>query len=106
MTNSTTRQPVVLHVPTTTTITNDYNQQSQQIIFSSSNGERKQAQQIFFINNKPYIIQQKLTHDQLSQQRLVLTPSITQSDGVRNQVETVNGSQPFDAISIYSCGYK
>ncbi|CAF1377903.1 unnamed protein product [Rotaria sordida] len=92
ITNSTTRQPVVLHVPTTT-ITNDYNQQSQQIIFSSSNnnnnnnniinnnnGERKQAQQIFFINNKPYVIQQKLTHDQSSQQRLVLTPSITQSD--------------------------
>ncbi|CAF3203966.1 unnamed protein product [Rotaria sp. Silwood2] len=88
ITNSTTRQPVVLHVPTTT-ITNDYNQQSQQIIFSSSNnnnnnninnGERKQPQQIFFFNNKPYVLQQKLTHDQSSQQRLILTPSITQSD--------------------------
>ncbi|CAF1079397.1 unnamed protein product [Rotaria sp. Silwood1] len=85
ITNSNTRQPVVLHVPTTT-ITNDYNQQSQQIIFSSNNnnnnnnGERKQPQQIFFINNKPYVIQQKLPSDQSSQQRLVLTPSITQAD--------------------------
>ncbi|CAF1934971.1 unnamed protein product [Rotaria magnacalcarata] len=83
ITNSTSRQSVVLQVPTTT-IANDYNQQSQQIIFSSSsnnnNGERKQPQQIFFINNKPYVIQQKLTHDQSSQQRLVLTPSISQPD--------------------------
>ena len=37
-------------------------------------------QQIFFINNKPYIIQQKITHDQSSQQRLVFTPSISQTD--------------------------
>jgi hypothetical protein len=82
--NSTARQSVVLHLPTTNT--NDYNQQSQQIIFSSNNNndERKQQpQQIFFINNKPYVIQQKLTHDQSSsQQRLVLTPSISQSDGL------------------------
>ena len=82
ITNSTTRQTVVLHVPTTT-ITNDHNQQSQQIIFSSgNNNEKRQPQQIFFINNKQYIIQQKLTHDQSSQQRLVLTPSISQSDGL------------------------
>jgi hypothetical protein len=75
------RQSVVLHVPST----NDYHQQtqSQQIIFNNNNNdERKQHQQIFFINNKPYIIQQKLTHDQSSQQRLVLTPSISQSDGL------------------------
>jgi hypothetical protein len=78
--NSTTnRQSVVLHVPSTS---NDYNSQSQQIIFSSNNEERKQAQQIFFINNKPYVIQQKITNDQSSQQRLVLTPSISQSDGL------------------------
>ena len=84
--NSTTRQSVVLHVPTTTTHTNDYHQQPQQIIFSSNHNnnhdERKQPQQIFFINNKPYVIQQKLTHDQSSQQRLVLTPSISHSDGL------------------------
>ncbi len=75
------RQSVVLHVPST----NDYNQQtsSQQIIFSHNNhDDRKQHQQIFFINNKPYIIQQKITHDQSSQQRLILTPSIPQSDGL------------------------
>jgi len=77
--NSTTRQSVVLHVPTTTN-TNDYNQQSQQIIFS--NEDKKQHQQIFFINNKPYVIQQKIIHDQSSQQRLILTPSISQSDGL------------------------
>jgi hypothetical protein len=83
--NSTTRQSVVLHVPTTIN-TNDYNQQSQQIIFSNNNNnnndERKQPQQIFFINNKPYVIQQKITSDQSSQQRLILTPSISQSDGL------------------------
>jgi hypothetical protein len=76
------RQSVVLHVPST----NDYNQQTssqQQIIFSHNNhDDRKQHQQIFFINNKPYIIQQKITHDQSSQQRLILTPSIPQSDGL------------------------
>jgi hypothetical protein len=80
--NSATRQSVVLHVPTTTTTTNtnDYNPPTQQIIFS--NDERKQPQQIFFINNKPYVIQQKITPDQSSQQRLILTPSISQSDGL------------------------
>ncbi len=57
------RQSVVLHVPSN----NDYNQP---IV-----DEKKSHQQIFFINNKPYIIQQKLTHEQSSQQRLVLTPS-------------------------------
>ena len=74
------RQSVVLHVPST----NDYNHQtsSQQIIFNNTNDDRKQHQQIFFINNKPYIIQQKITHDQSSQQRLILTPSIPQSDGL------------------------
>jgi hypothetical protein len=79
--NATIRPSVVLHVPTTTN-TNDYNQQSQQIIFSSNNNndERKQPQQIFFINNKPYVIQQKLTHDQSLQPRLILTPSISQTD--------------------------
>jgi hypothetical protein len=75
------RQSVVLHVPST----NDYSHQSQQIIFNNNNNneDKKQHQQIFFINNKPYIIQQKITHDQPSQQqRLVLTPSISQSDGL------------------------
>ncbi len=78
------RQSVVLHVPST----NDYNQQTQtqQIIFSNNNNnhddKKQQHQQIFFINNKPYIIQQKITNDQLSQQRLILTPSIPQSDGL------------------------
>ena len=39
--------------------------------------------QIFFINNKPYVLQQKITHDQsLSQQKLFLTPTITQTDGL------------------------
>jgi hypothetical protein len=59
--------------------------QSQQIIFSNNNhnnDEKKPHQQIFFINNKPYIIQQKITHDQPSQQRLILTPSISQTDGL------------------------
>jgi len=74
------RQSVVLHVPST----NDYNHQtqSQQIIFSNNDERKQQTQQIFFINNKPYIIQQKITHDQSSQQRLILTPSISQSDGL------------------------
>ncbi len=74
------RQSVVLHVPST----NDYNHQtqSQQIIFSNNDERKQQTQQIFFINNKPYIIQQKITHDQSSQQRLVLTPSISQTDGL------------------------
>ncbi|CAF1336847.1 unnamed protein product [Rotaria sp. Silwood1] len=68
---------VVLHVPTT----NDINQQTQQIILNNNNDDKKQQhQQIFFINNKPYIIQQKLTHEQSSQQRLILTPSISQSN--------------------------
>ncbi|CAF0961368.1 unnamed protein product [Rotaria sordida] len=75
------RQSVVLHVPST----NDYNQQtqSQQIIFNNNNNnndDKKQHQQIFFINNKPYIIQQKITHEQSAQQRLILTPSISQSN--------------------------
>ncbi|UJR15166.1 hypothetical protein I4U23_002129 [Adineta vaga] len=81
--NTTARQSVVLHVPTTTN-TNDCMQQPQQIIFSNNNNntseERKQPQQIFFINNKPYVLQQKFTHDQSTQQRLVLTPSISQTD--------------------------
>jgi hypothetical protein len=91
--NSTARQSVVLHVPTTTTTTttNDYNHQPQQIIFSN-NDERKQPQQIFFINNKPYVIHQKLPHDQSSQQRLVLTPSISQSDGNRTIAPALNNS--------------
>ena len=81
----TNRQSVVLHVPTTTTTTTnstDLNQQTQQIIFSNNNEERKQSQpqQIFFINNKPYVIQQKIPSDQPSQQRLILTPSIPQTD--------------------------
>ncbi|CAF3230329.1 unnamed protein product [Rotaria socialis] len=110
ITNSTNRQPVVLHVPATT-ITNDYNQQSQQIIFSSSsnnnNGERKQPQQIFFINNKPYVIQQKLTHDQSSQQRLVLTPSISQSDAehtVHNTPHTNRTIAPAQQNSTHPSG--
>lgn len=68
--NASTRQSVVLHVPTstmTTTNTNDYH---------------SQPQQIFFINNKPYVIQQKITPDQSSQQRLILTPSISHSEGL------------------------
>ena len=68
--NAPTRQSVVLHVPTstmTTTNINDYH---------------SQPQQIFFINNKPYVIQQKITPDQSNQQRLILTPSISQSDGL------------------------
>ncbi|CAF1096674.1 unnamed protein product, partial [Adineta ricciae] len=81
--NATTHQSVVLHVPTTTNTT-EYPQQAQQIIFSnnnsSTNEERKQPQQIFFINNKPYVLQQKFTHDLSTQQRLVLTPSISQTD--------------------------
>jgi hypothetical protein len=74
-----TRPSVVLHVPSN----NDYNQQtqSQQIILNHNEDRKQQHQQIFFINNKPYIIQQKITHDQSSQQRLILTPSIQQSNG-------------------------
>ena len=75
------RQSVVLHVPSN--IDGNPPSQAQQIIFSTnhSHEERKQNQQIFFINNKPYVIQQKLVHDRSSQQRLILTPSITQSHG-------------------------
>lgn len=62
------RQSVVLHVPTNTMATNTTDYHSQ-------------PQQIFFINNKPYVIQQKITSDQSSQQRLILTPSVSQSDG-------------------------
>ncbi|CAF1363511.1 unnamed protein product [Adineta steineri] len=112
--NSTTRQSVVLHVPTTTN-TNDYSQQPQQIIFSSNNinnnnnnngDERKQPQQIFFINNKPYVIQQKLTHDQSSQQRLVLTPSITHSDElpIHNTSHQNRNIAPAQPNSTHSSG--
>lgn len=81
------RTPVVLHVPSTNSEHQNNNSQNQQIIFSSQpNEDRKQAQQIFFINNKPYVIQQKLAHDQSSQQRLVLTPSLTQTEGKSNEI--------------------
>ena len=61
--NTSTRPSVVLHVPSN----NDFH--------SHIHEEKKSHQQIFFINNKPYIIQQKITHEQSSQQRLILTPS-------------------------------
>ena len=68
--NPSTRQSVVLHVPPTTNMT------------GNTNDYHSQPQQIFFINNKPYVIQQKIIPDQSSQQRLILTPSISQSDGL------------------------
>ncbi len=72
------RQSVVLHVPST----NDYNQptQAQQIILNNTE-DKKAHQQIFFINNKPYIIQQKMINDQSTHQKLILTPSISQTEG-------------------------
>lgn len=74
------RQSVVLHVPST----NEYNPQAsaQQIIINNGHTEeRKPQQQIFFINNKPYIIQQKVTRDASAQQRLILTPTVPQVNG-------------------------
>ena len=79
-TTTTVRPPVVLHVPATNN-EHQSTSQTQQIIFSSQHDDRKQPQQIFFINNKPYVIQQKLSHDPSSQQRLVLTPSLSASEG-------------------------
>jgi hypothetical protein len=77
------RQSVILQ----TSANNDTYQvstQQQQLVLTANHvhgDERKQPQQIFFINNKPYVIQQKLTHEPSSQQRLVLTPSIHQLNG-------------------------
>ena len=57
---------------------NDMNQQTLILTNSHTNEEQKSHQQIFFINNKPYVIQQKLNHDQSLQQRFILTPSFNQ----------------------------
>ena len=65
------RQSVVFQTPTG-------NDSLQQIVLNGGypGEERKQQhQQIFFINNKPYIIQQKVTPDPVSQTRLIRTQS-------------------------------
>lgn len=82
-TNSSTvhqRQPAIIQ---TSTI-NEATQQTIVLTHGSSTDEQKNSQQIFFINNKPYVIQQKITNDQSLQQRFILTPSLNQSEGLYN----------------------
>jgi len=85
---------VVVQTPSTT----NEGMPTQQLVLTS-NDERKQ--QIFFINNKPYVIQQKITHDQTSQQRLILTPSIAQTNEVS---QTIRPSLPMSTNNSNSLG--